>query len=69
MTKIIFVVVLCNPVCFVLYTIATYKFFEDRIPDEESLLFHFFGDEYAEYKKAVPRSGIPFVDGPSENPW
>ena len=62
-------VVLCNPVSFVLYTFATYKFFEDRIPDEESLLFHFFGDEYAAYKKAVPRSGIPFVNGPDENPW
>ena len=37
--------------------------------DEESLLFHFFGDQYAEYKQAVPRSGIPFVDGPAENPW
>jgi len=62
-------VVLCNPISFVLYTLATYKFFEDRIPDEESLLFHFFGDEYAAYKKAVPHSGIPFVTGQEENPW
>ena len=53
----------------ILYTLATYKFFEDRIPHEELMLFQFFGDEYENYKKHVTFSGIPFVSGPDENPW
>ena len=33
------------------------------------MLFQFFGDDYEIYKKQVPFSGIPFVDGPKENLW
>lgn len=62
-------VILCNPVCVILYTLATFKFFEDRIPHEELMLFQFFGDEYETYKKHVTFSGIPFVSGPDKNPW
>lgn len=49
-----------NPISLIAYTGATFYFFYDRIPYEEDLLTHFFGDEYREYKG---RSflGIPFL--------
>lgn len=53
---------LCNPVCTVGYTVASWMFFDDRITDEEQLLLHFFGTEYAEYQKKV-KIGIPFIKG------
>ena len=53
---------LCNPICLVGYTLASWRFFEDRIIDEEELLIQFFGDEYVEYKRRVP-TGIPFIKG------
>jgi protein-S-isoprenylcysteine O-methyltransferase len=51
-----------NPVCLVLYAIATYVFFRERIRDEEELLESeaFFGNEYTEYKKRT-YTGIPFI--------
>merc|ERR1711990_1224595 len=62
-------IILCNPICVVLYTLATFRFFDDRIPDEEYMLFQFFGDDYDKYKQKVKYSGIPFVSGPERNPW
>lgn len=56
-------VTLANPVCLVGYIWASWKFFEERIHDEEITLIHFFGDEYIEYQKNVPASGVPFVKG------
>lgn len=56
-------VTLANPICLVGYIWASWKFFEDRIHDEEITLVHFFGDEYIEYQKNVPASGVPFVKG------
>ena len=56
-------VTLGNPVCLVGYIWASWKFFEERIHDEEITLIQFFGDEYIEYKKNVPASGVPFVKG------
>lgn len=53
---------LCNPICLVGYTLASWHFFEDRITDEEEFLIQFFGDEYVEYKRRVP-TGIPFIKG------
>ena len=53
---------LCNPICLVGYTVASWHFFEDRIIDEEELLIQFFGDEYVEYKRRVG-TGIPFIKG------
>lgn len=53
---------LCNPVCFVGFVVATWVFFQDRILDEEMLLLQFFGQEYEDYRKKVG-IGIPFVKG------
>uniref|UniRef100_A0A8C0IZI9 Protein-S-isoprenylcysteine O-methyltransferase n=2 Tax=Chelonoidis abingdonii TaxID=106734 RepID=A0A8C0IZI9_CHEAB len=55
-------VLLCNPVCVVGYTLASWRFFRERIEEEEFTLIHFFGAEYLEYKKRVP-SGLPFIKG------
>lgn len=61
-------VLLCNPICFIGYAVASWRFFEDRINDEEASLITFFGEEYVEYKKKVG-SGIPFIKGfPLDSP-
>mmetsp|Transcript_25703 Transcript_25703/g.48762 ORF Transcript_25703/g.48762 Transcript_25703/m.48762 type:complete len:190 (+) Transcript_25703:110-679(+) len=53
-------VLLVNPICIVLFTVVSWKFFADRIPYEEYLLQDFFGTEYEQYKR---RTGtwIPFI--------
>ena len=56
-------VILCNPVCCVAYAIASWKFFADRIYVEEFMLLRMFGDDYANYQKKVPITGIPFIKG------
>ena len=58
-----FLVCLCNPICTVIFALSSYKFFEERIPLEENTLHCIFGEKYEEYRKAVPFSGIPFIDG------
>lgn len=52
--------VLHNPVAAILFGVAGWKFFCQRIPYEERSLIRLFGDEYYEY---LQRSyvGIPFV--------
>ncbi|XP_026691020.2 protein-S-isoprenylcysteine O-methyltransferase-like isoform X2 [Ciona intestinalis] len=55
-------VLLLNPICLIGYTVATWKFFQERIYYEEITLLNFFGQQYLDYKKKVP-SGIPFVCG------
>ncbi|XP_055548110.1 protein-S-isoprenylcysteine O-methyltransferase [Wyeomyia smithii] len=55
-------VVLDNPVCFVIYTIASWKFFHDRIFMEEITLLNFFGEDYYKYQQRVP-TGLPFIRG------
>eukprot|EP01034_Spumella_vulgaris_P024493 gene24493-30844_t len=56
--------ILCNPVCTVLYAIASWSFFKDRIPYEEQLLLKFYGDEYTKYAQQTV-IGIPFVVSPA----
>jgi protein-S-isoprenylcysteine O-methyltransferase len=58
---------LCNPVCVVAYAVASWRFFADRIPDEERYLLGFFGDEYSSYARATV-IGIPFVHSPAAAP-
>eukprot|EP00732_Lithocolla_globosa_P001482 Lithocolla_globosa_v1_NODE_750_length_3334_cov_26.166819.p2 type:complete len:228 gc:universal NODE_750_length_3334_cov_26.166819:864-181(-) len=53
-------VLLCNPISVVSHALASWKFFYERIPDEEIYLEKFFGEKYVEYKKKVP-IGIPFL--------
>ncbi|GMT31303.1 hypothetical protein PFISCL1PPCAC_22600, partial [Pristionchus fissidentatus] len=55
-------IMLSNPICAVAYAAVSWKFFADRIVDEERDLIHFFGEEYKEYQAEVP-TGIPFVEG------
>ena len=53
-------VLLCNPICLVIFPALTWTFFADRIPFEERALIEFFGSSYIEYQKRTP-IGIPFV--------
>ncbi|XP_020361697.1 protein-S-isoprenylcysteine O-methyltransferase isoform X3 [Oncorhynchus kisutch] len=55
-------VMLCNPVCIAGYTMASWRFFRERIEEEELSLLHFFGEDYLEYKKKVG-TGLPFISG------
>lgn len=45
------------------YIYASWKFFDDRIHDEEITLIYFFGDDYLDYQKKVPATGVPYVKG------
>ena len=45
------------------YIYASWKFFDDRIHDEEMTLIYFFGDDYLDYQKKVPATGVPYVKG------
>lgn len=45
------------------YVWASWKFFNDRIQDEEITLIYFFGEDYLAYQKKVTASGVPFVKG------
>lgn len=56
-------ITLANPVCLVAYVWASWRFFSDRIHDEEITLIYFFGDDYLAYQKNVTTVGVPFVKG------
>lgn len=45
------------------YVWASWKFFNDRIHDEEMTLCYFFGDDYLAYQEKVTTVGVPFVKG------
>ncbi|GAM24912.1 hypothetical protein SAMD00019534_080870 [Acytostelium subglobosum LB1] len=49
-----------NPICIVGYAWASWRFFSERIEDEEDFLVGFFGNDYKEYRKRV-WSGIPLI--------
>lgn len=58
---------LFNPICTVGYSIATWKFFDERIHYEEQMLIRFFGQKYIQYKKTVGTgiigiSGYPLIE-------
>ncbi|KAJ6635260.1 Protein-S-isoprenylcysteine O-methyltransferase [Pseudolycoriella hygida] len=55
-------IILANPVCVVIYAIASWKFFNNRVYLEEITLLNFFGEEYYNYQKEVP-TGLPFING------
>ncbi|XP_039292566.1 protein-S-isoprenylcysteine O-methyltransferase [Nilaparvata lugens] len=54
--------ILLNPFCIVAYTLASWKFFHDRVTIEEVTLLSFFGEAYIDYQKSVP-TGLPFING------
>lgn len=53
-------VLLCNPLCVVLYVVASWHFFNSRIPYEEASLIRFYGQSYRDYARNS-YVGIPFV--------
>lgn len=53
-------VMLCNPICTILFTGVLHGFFKRRIETEEEYLVKFFGDDYVQYRNKV-WSGVPFV--------
>lgn len=46
-------ILLNNPFCFVCYAVVSWKFFDQRIRDEEATLISFFGDQYLDYQERV----------------
>lgn len=55
-------IILANPICFILYTIASWLFFRERIHTEEITLLNFFGNEYVQYQQTT-KTGLPCIDG------
>lgn len=55
-------VILTNPICLIIYTVASWRFFHERIFMEEITLLNFFGEEYYRYQQKVP-TGLPFIPG------
>jgi protein-S-isoprenylcysteine O-methyltransferase len=58
-------VALGNPLCTVVYALASWSFFAERIPAEEVALLSFFGARYALYARRTI-IGIPFINSPAE---
>lgn len=55
-------ILLSNPICFIGYTAAAWKFMQERIEYEEFHLLQFFGSDYQNYMSKVG-TGIPFIKG------
>lgn len=56
-------VMLGNPVCSIAFLLVTWKFFDERIREEERFLLYFFQRDYVDYQRAVKLTGVPFVSG------
>ena len=52
-----------NPVCSIAFLLVTWKFFDERIREEERFLLYFFQRDYVDYQRAVKLTGVPFVSG------
>lgn len=55
-------ITLLNPVCIIIYTLASWTFFRERVYAEELTLLTFFGPQYVEYQKKVG-TGLPYIMG------
>ncbi|KFM64833.1 Protein-S-isoprenylcysteine O-methyltransferase, partial [Stegodyphus mimosarum] len=55
-------IVLCNPFCTLIYAVASWRFFRQRVVEEEITLLNFFGEDYVNYQRHVP-TGLPFIKG------
>jgi len=49
-----------NPLCTLAYTVVSWRFFNSRIPFEESCLERFYGEDYAAYRSRT-MVGIPLI--------
>ncbi|XP_054769085.1 protein-S-isoprenylcysteine O-methyltransferase-like [Lytechinus pictus] len=54
--------ILCNPLCCLAYSITSWRFFNERVEDEEITLVAFFGQSYVDYQKKVGTK-LPFIHG------
>ncbi|CRK91988.1 CLUMA_CG005568, isoform A [Clunio marinus] len=55
-------IILTNPFCFIIYIIASWLFFKERVYMEEIALLNFFGEEYLRYQQTT-KTGLPFITG------
>jgi len=55
-------IILCNPICAIAYAYVAWRFFNQRIMDEEKYLITFFGVDYVRYQQRVP-VGLPYIRG------
>ncbi|XP_071805251.1 protein-S-isoprenylcysteine O-methyltransferase-like [Asterias amurensis] len=55
-------IILCNPICLVAYTVTSWRFFNERVEDEEITLLNFFGEDYLNYQQRVGTK-LPFISG------
>ncbi|XP_030029836.2 protein-S-isoprenylcysteine O-methyltransferase [Manduca sexta] len=55
-------ITLLNPVCLIIYALASWTFFRERVYAEELTLLSFFGPQYVNYQKKVG-TGLPFIHG------
>lgn len=62
MNNLLLQIILLNPVCTVLYTVASWSFFRERVYFEEVTLVSFFGEIYQNYQESVS-TGLPFIRG------
>lgn len=54
--------ILLNPFCLIIYTLASWMFFRERVYAEELTLLTFFGPAYEVYQSKVS-TGLPFIQG------
>ncbi|KAL4706080.1 hypothetical protein ACJJTC_001678 [Scirpophaga incertulas] len=55
-------ITLLNPLCVLLYALASFVFFRERVYAEELTLLSFFGEQYVQYQRKVS-TGLPFIQG------
>lgn len=55
-------ITLLNPICLIIYTLASWTFFRERVYAEELTLLTFFGPQYQDYQQKVG-TGLPYIAG------
>lgn len=65
---VLFQLVLINPLCLLGYAVASWRFFKERIQEEEIYLLNFFGEDYVCYQKTTG-TGLPFIRGYRGELW
>lgn len=60
--------ILVNPLCVIAYSLASWKFFNERVTVEEITLINFFGEQYSDYQEKVS-TGLPLIKGYRLEEW